>query len=238
MFEAVYTSGTSLTGLQKQQEVISHNLAHVNSIGFRRNVPAFEHFVQDPDRLGSLEYGHGVSLSKPAIDFSQGQIKQTGRSLDVSISGDGFFVLQGPNGNVLTRNGVFFRSPQGTLINSEGTPVLGENGPIAIDPNIGENEIKIDRSGQILAHGESVAKLQIKTVENKSLLARSGEFSFALGDSQMIDSDATVLQNSREQANVSAVSELVNLIAASRHYEAATRSIRAVSEALEQSINS
>lgn len=238
MFEAIYSSGTALYGLQQQHEIIAENLAHTNSVGFRRNISTFEHFVQDPDRLQDLKYGHGVELTQSEFDFTQGQMNRTGRPLDVALNGDGFLVLEGPNGNVVTRNGVLFRSPEGNLINTEGFPVLGQDGPINIPQNITEGQILIGETGEVYANGNSVGSLLIQDIPDKSKMTRAGEFSFEYGDQEPVAGTARVIQFSRESANTSAVTELVSLISASRHYEAASRSIQTISEALRKSTNS
>ncbi|MGB1930308.1 MAG: flagellar hook-basal body complex protein, partial [Mariniblastus sp.] len=110
MFNGIYSGATALENYSRQQEVVSSNLAHLNTPGYRRQFLTFEEHVGEVD--GVLGSYPGSGIRSVSTDFEAGPKKLTERTLDVSIAGDGFFVYQGAEAELYSRNGVLFRSPE------------------------------------------------------------------------------------------------------------------------------
>ena len=135
MISGLYSAASGLLAAEMNQDIVARNLAHVNVPGFRRALLPFETLETE---LAAISNGEdinalvGTYAQSIAIDFSPGTVESTGRSLDVAIMGDGFFVIEGENGPLYTRNGVFDINEQGELVNRSGMPVLGNGGPLVI----------------------------------------------------------------------------------------------------------
>jgi flagellar basal body rod protein FlgG len=220
------------------QDVIAHNLAHVNVPGFRRSVVSFSSFetalqnaLQDSDRLGTR-------IDTVETDFSPGKIETTGRALDVALMGDGFFVLEGPDGLLYTRNGVLAVSADGRLVNAEGIPVRGTSGPLVLPPGTTESQIAITTDGTVVANHQPVGQLNLVRFADAQQLVAAGTTSFrAPAGAAPLPYEGAVVQGGRESSNVVAVEELVRMIAGLRYFEASQRALRTISEAVQQTTN-
>lgn len=121
---------TGITGLQAQGEslaIYGDNIANANTVGFKTSRPEFQDVVAKSLKglLGGNQIGRGTKLAAVNPIFSQGSIVQTESATDLSISGDGFFALEGSDGQSFTRNGAFHFDKEGRLINADGYRVLG-----------------------------------------------------------------------------------------------------------------
>ncbi len=121
---------TGVTGLQGQGEALAiygDNIANANTVGFKVSRPEFQDVIAKSLKglLGGNQIGRGVRLSNVNPIFSQGSIVQTESSTDLSVTGDGFFMLKGIDGISFTRNGSFHFDKDGKLINSDGFLVQG-----------------------------------------------------------------------------------------------------------------
>lgn len=171
-------------------------------------------------------------------DFQNGRLHPTGRSLDASLIGDGFFSFQSPEGVVYSRGGRFFRDAEsGTLINGEGLAVLGENGTIEVPEDVGDRQITIAEDGTISAAGEEIGKLAIaKFTNNQSLIPLSQSVFSAGPQSVAEDSTAVVTQFNQEFSNANPVSEMIAMVVGMRQYEAVQKASTTLSESLREHI--
>jgi flagellar hook protein FlgE len=118
-----YTSLTGLNSATAQLAVTANNIANVGTSGFKRSRADFgDIFSTSPLQKSSSNIGQGVSLKQVSQEFSQGNISTSGNSLDLAITGDGFFPLKSPDGlqNIYTRNGAFMLNDQNNVVNSTG----------------------------------------------------------------------------------------------------------------------
>eukprot|EP01047_Picozoa_sp_COSAG01_P097685 COSAG01_NODE_27969_length_672_cov_1.481675_1_plen_195_part_01 len=179
MINGIYSGATALQNYSRQQEVVSSNLAHLNTPGYRRQFLTFEENVAEVD--GVVGSYPGSSIRAVSTDFEAGPKKLTDRKLDVSLAGDGFFVYQGAEAELYSRNGVLFRNPQGQLVNGDGLPVLGQgNQPIVIPPDVSDFDLNIEPSGTISAGGTIaeggivIGQLNVVQFDNNQLLNTGG----------------------------------------------------------------
>ncbi len=235
MIRGLYSGASALDIFSKQQELIASNLAHLNTPGHRRAVFSFK---QQSDATGNQPGARpGAAIDRTSKDFTPGRHENTERPLDVAISGDGFFVFQGEQGLVYSRSGVLFRDPQDQLVNGDGLPILSDGSPVTIPRGVSERQIVIDASGNISAGENSLGKLSVvKFDDNQKLLSETGTY-FQAGDAISSPAeDVTIMQGARELSNASPVSELISLIVGSRHFEAAQRAMRTMSETMQESL--
>lgn len=235
MIRGLYSAATALDAGSQNQEVIAHNLAHANVPGYRRRGLAFETFDRALAQASPkfADAGLGTRVADAYSGFEPGTIAFTGDPFDLAIEGDGFFVLQGPNGPLYTRNGTFTLNAQGGLQSRDGRPVLGTGGPITVPTTTAAINVLPD--GTIQANGASVGRLQLARFPNPSVLVPVGTTLFESPDAVPTEAGAgTVRQGYREGSNVQVVNELVTMIMTMRHHEAAQRALRAISEAVQQ----
>ncbi len=234
MFRGLYSGASVLDNLSRQHQITASNLAHLNSAGHRRALfSVAERSVADVP--GSNMPGPALS---PGIDFkTSGRLEMTQRPLDLSIQGEGFFKFQGEQESIYSRNGVLFRNPEGQLQNADGLPLLGENGPLVVPPDIPDAQIAIGSDGTINVAGDSIGKVEIVKFNDNRLLASDSQISFKIGNAVAVEADeSSIVQGSRELSNAQPVTELINLIISSRHFENAQRAIKTISETIQQSV--
>ena len=234
--------GTSLDALTQEYETITHNLANVKTAGFKRRINAFSKTLQEQmtGLLGQMTgtdpetYSPGSIELNSSLDFSQGNITETGRQLDFALSGKGFFVIETPNGPLYTRNGIFQTDQNGQIIESQGRAIAGEGGPITIPVGAGISQVSVSNDGSISASGITVGKFQLVDFgANEAKLVPTGDSCYRMPDQNIqpvAAENTTVKQGSQEVSNVKMVEELVDMIMVSRLYEANMKFIAARKE--------
>ncbi len=218
------------------QAAHANNLANASTTGFRSDYTQSraqgvwgEHF---PTRAFAM-------TERPASDFRQGPLIETGRMLDVTIDGDGFFAVMGPDGKeAYTRAGDLSVAPDGRLLNGQGLQLMGDGGPVVI-PEF--EKIEVSRAGivSIQPMGEVPAAeaepVQLKLVRpNVKDLEKGEDGLFRFRDPNApvapLDPNVSLVNGFIEGSNVNAVSELTSLIALNRQYEMQVKLMKRVDE--------
>ena len=232
MINGLYSGASAMDIFSRQQELIASNLAHLNTPGHRRSLFSFQEKTNT-----SGDTVPGTNVDKTATDFSQGRLEPSGRPLDIALQGDGFFVYQGENAKVYSRSGVLFRDSGGRLVNGDGLPILSDNAPIVIPPDVSDRAIMIDKTGTIFADGNQVGKLELTKFNDNQLLGSDSRTYFLAEDAiGSPATDVTVEQGMRELSNAHPVTEMISLIVGSRNFEAAQRVMRTISETIQENV--
>jgi flagellar basal-body rod protein FlgF len=213
--------------LERQLDVISNNIANVNTNGFKADKSLFEEYLgsgahednfKGTDRRVSYVQDRGTFR-----DFSEGAMEQTNNPLDVAISGDAFFTVQSAGGERYTRDGNMQLSPTGQLVTAKGDPVLGTGGPIVFQPT--DHDITISADGTITvqegtARTDSIrGKLRLVSFADAQTLLKQGGNLFAAGSSApQQDLKSTVQQGFVEKSNVNSVAEMSRMMEVMRTY--------------------
>ncbi|HEX5215037.1 MAG TPA: flagellar basal-body rod protein FlgG [Vicinamibacterales bacterium] len=256
MIRALYTAASGMTAQQANIDNVAHNLANVNTSGFKKARVEFEDLVYDKAKTAGsptsasaetpvgLETGLGVRAVATSRDFARGNLKATSGPLDLAIEGDGFFQVQTPSGEVgYTRAGAFHLSSDGSIVTAEGYQ-LEPN--ISVPPNA--TNLTISKQGIVSATiagqtgAQEIGTIELATFQNPAGLSAMGGNLFmattASGEPQVgapgEDGRGTVAQGFTEDSNVSVVEEMVNMILGQRAYEANSRVIKAADEMLSQ----
>lgn len=256
MLSGLYNAAQGMAIAEKRHQVTAQNLAHVNMPGYRRRVFQQTEFGQLVDATKAAQtqaaadaaVGNQTATTNPSVaqpqlfsvvsDFSNGSMESTGRPLDLAIEGDGFFVVEGPQGPLYTRNGSFHVDTQGRIVTIDNLPLQGTAGSLTLPANATSESIMVSRDGQILAGDTSVGQLKIATALNPRNLVEKGETLYAGTPAAGIqDAEVRVSQGFLESANATAVTELVNLIVASRQYEAAQKAMTAIDTAIRNRVD-
>jgi flagellar basal body rod protein FlgG len=233
MTEAATQVSSSVDALTRELEIITHNLANAGTVGFKRRCNAFSKAL-DSQQADAETYSPGEIDLNSTIDFSQGTLIQTERTLDFGIIGKGFFVVETSDGPLYTRNGSFQTNQNGQIVDSMGRPVAGEAGPITVPVTVGLSELQVSADGQISAGEIKIGKIKIVDFQdNESKLVPAGGNCFVMPDKDVQPApaeNAIIKQGCQETSNVKIVDELVDMIMVTRLYEANMRYVSAQRE--------
>jgi flagellar basal body rod protein FlgG len=262
MIRGLYAAGSGLDAILSNQDAITENMAHANVPGYRRLGSVTETFepvlaqataattgvaaVQQSPR-GSAPPpppvpGGGGELwgNRPSFvftDFTPGPLQQTNNPLDLAATDNAtWFVVDGPNGPVLTRNGQFALNDRNQLITRSGLLVRSTAGPITIPADA--TNINFGPEGLVTAQVQgqpiNLGTLLLASVPNPTSMIRVGDtlFQGPVPSGPGLPGTVHIQQGYLEQPNQDIVHDMVDMINGLRHYEAAERSLRSLSDAL------
>jgi flagellar basal-body rod protein FlgG len=254
--KALYIASTGMSAQERNVEIISNNIANMRTTGFKKQRVEFQDLLyQSYRRSGSqtsdqgtvvpvgIQVGSGVHTAATPRIMSQGSVVPTEAELDLAIRGEGFFMVQLPDGRTAySRDGSLQRDNSGQLVTADG---------YAVQPGItipdGANQVSISADGMVQAYlGTDAAPTQLGQIQlarfvNKTGLEPIGNNLFtetgSSGEAQLgvpnIDGMGDVMQGYLESANVNAVTEIADLIAAQRAYEMNARVVSGADEMLQ-----
>lgn len=231
MNQAAGQIDSGLHALMQQLDTVSHNIANANTVGFKRSMTSFSTELQKQmDQLGPDRPLNTATVeAKQVMDFSQGPLTHTNRSLDVGLDGKGYLVLETPDGPLYTRNGMLQVNLLGQLVDSAGRIVAGQNGPIVVPPNVSELDLHISETGAVRGGGVELGQLKLVDFgeqENRLRPANMGTFTAPADAKPNPAEELKVRQGYQEGANVKMVQELVNMMSLSRLYETGMNLLR------------
>lgn len=215
MDSAGYTTLTRMVGLNREMQSIANNIANVSTTGFRKEGLIFSEHIA---ALGRDE--ESLSMANANVkrtDVSQGPLTPTGGTFDLAIEGDGFFLVETPEGQFLTRNGAFTPNELGELTTHDGYRLLDNGGtPIFIPPNA--KTISIASDGTLSADGQPLAQIGLYLPEDPMRLSRSDGVRFQTDGGLIPQDDAVILQGYVENSNVNAITEIARMIEVQHAY--------------------
>jgi flagellar basal-body rod protein FlgG len=259
MLRAMYTAASGMEAQQLNIDTIAHNLANINTSGFKQRKAQFQDLLyQNMRQAGAantattdipvgLQVGLGTKPVATDIIFTQGDFSSTNNPLDLVIQGQGFFQIRQANGEMAyTRNGNFHLNRDGNIVTTEGD-VLDPQ--ITIPPDqigitIGaDGTVSVQQAGQ--SAPQQVGKIELALFQNPSGLQNVGKSLFlptqssgdAVTGTPGENGLGTLLEGFVEQSNVSVVEEMVNMIVSQRAYEANSKVIRTADEMFTQANN-
>lgn len=253
MVRGLFTAYTGMANEQKRLDIIANNLANAATVGYKEeNVTnqAFDNLLTIKIRDDSEMYNDrpigrmslGVKLGEAYTNHMQGSLRQTGSTYNMALEGKGFFAMAVTDraGNVdmkYTRNGSFTMTRDGHIVDTDGNRLMGESGEIIVP--IDAADVAVDASGAIYADGNYIDTVMIVDFEDYNYFLKAGDTMYeAVDGAQIIPSAANVLQGYTEQSNVNVVSEMVEMIAVTRAYEANQKVIQSIDKTLELAANS
>lgn len=242
MAYGLYISAEGAAAQSRRLEVISHNLANTETTGFKRQLAALqereaESIAQGYDFAGSgsiNDVGGGVQVHATHTDFTTGSLKNTGLASDAAIVGDGFFQVQVGDRQLLTKAGAFLVDSVGQVTTPGGHPVLSAGGtPITLAPGGGPWEISA--AGEVV-QGAARTPLAIVAPPDPHQLVHEGQNFFSTPAGVEATPVAPEQRNLRsgflEGSGVEPIREMMNLIFATRAYEANVRLMQHQDEAM------
>lgn len=260
MIKGLYTAATGMSAQQNNIDVISNNIANVNTTGFKKDRAEFQDLMYqslnytagatsaNSNNPTGIDIGSGVKLSNIQKEFSQGNLVNSGNDWDIAIQGHGFFQIENSitGETMYTRNGAFkVDGANKVLVNSQGFPLVGS-------PNVpaGTTNISISEDGIVsgilpgATDVQQLGRIELAVFTNTAGLRPMGNNLFS--ETAVSGAPTTGTPGSNgigtlqhgylENANVSLVTEMVNLITAQRAYEANSKSIQ-TTDAMLQTVN-
>jgi len=221
--DGIYAALSGAIGQERSLDVVANNVANANTTGFRGDRVAFSEALSQagldgpaPDALRFAE------VSAIVTDTTQGSLEQTGGTLDLALSGDGYFVVRGEQGDRYTRAGNFVADAEGVLRTHDGLAVMGRPEdpsrprPVEIHIPRDARDVLIASDGTVRADGVEVGRLRLVELTDAQ---KEGSTRFTAQNA--VDTEETqVSQGYLEDSNINAVAGLNELINATRSFEA------------------
>ncbi len=262
MMRALWTAGSGMKAQQFNVDIISNNLANVNTVGYKKQKAEFKdllyqtmeraYVLENAQKPTNLQVGHGTTVSSTSRSFEGGSIDRTDNPLDLAIDGEGFFTIKGQGEQTLyTRDGSFKIGVTADglkkLTTSDGYDVLDDNGmEIIFGPEVDMSKLVVSETGQmsyttkageIIDLGQTIGMVNFP---NKYALEAVGKNLFSMNSAtgepiqSNLDENAksTMTQFFLESSNVQVVDEMVKLIVAQRAYEVSSKAIQSADDML------
>jgi len=250
MIRGIYTSALGMITNMQRMDVVTQNMANVNTTGYKRDHVVSHAFsdvllarIDDPGLrmfravpMGQLN--PGVFVDDVFTVFTQGAFIQTDNTLDLALAGQGFFTLNLDGEEVFTRDGTFTLW-NGTLMTAEGATVQGQNGNITVP----DGNVVITEQGRIYVNDDYIDTLLIANFNRDGLhsLRKMQDNMFRISeytsDDQRISFTGTIQQGFLEASNVNIVQEMVEMITLSRAYETNARVFTLQDGTLQRAVN-
>jgi flagellar basal-body rod protein FlgF len=258
IMEGLYIAASGGTKQLKKLDILSNNIANINTQGFKKDMLVYEEKKPPFQSLSSsgfdMENLNPFQGSDPAVsyvqvtqsltNYEQGSLIKTDNPLNVAIEGQGFFVVNTPNGERYTRNGNFHLDGSGQLVDQKGNMIVTRDDEPILIP-FGTKHITINQDGSIFGGAEidqePLGQLKIVSFNNLHVLTKEGEGFYKNSDSsikEILVNDAKVLQGFTENSNSNAIHEMTQMIETVRLLEAYQKIIQSIDEADDQSVNS
>lgn len=261
MWRGLYTAAAGMVTESTRTDVIANNLANVNTNGYKRDraineefepmlirrindgkakddVTSFKQFSlgDNPHPIvGSL--GLGSCTPEIATDHAQGSFMTTGNPLDLAISGNGYFMVQTPEGVRYTRDGSFRRSAAGEIVTVNGQQVLNQQGRPIFLPEGGVS-ISVTATGEVFVDNEFIDQLGfVEFNDRRAVLKQGNSLYYAQEGALPQNATGSIEQGALERSNANVVNEMVELIHNHRIYEAGSKAVTTQDSMLDKSVN-
>jgi flagellar basal-body rod protein FlgF len=224
---------TAVSGMRAQMDaldLVSNNLANLNTTGFKEDKAFFTHLNRSLDDLVNNELNSSINsgiIASGVSNVLNGSLTLTNRDLDVALTGDGYLTVKMPQGTRYTRNGSLIVNSLSVLSTADGFPVLGASGqPIKLGPG----KLNINSIGEVFLNDTRVDRLKLVAFDSTVKLQKEGSSLLLPSDDKAKTKPATVTvqQGYLEQSNVNPVTAVVSMVGIMRQFEALQKSISLV----------
>lgn len=252
MLKALWSGTSGLYANQNKLDMISNNLANINTNGYKSSDVAFEDiFYNKMDRLGlpvtaadrqKLIEGSGVKADVAIKNFSQGDIQETGNDEDLAIEGNGFFKVTINGEAFYTRDGSFNIDSDGNFVHSSSGGILLQPDYSGLDSLKKPYRFKIEEDGTVNAYGQGssnpveVGKIEVVDFINKDDLIAAGNNLYKVNDANVsteVPANFKIKQGYVEKSNVDITKQLTDMMVTQRAYQFNSKSIQAADEMMQ-----
>jgi len=274
MIRGLYIGASGMIAQEARMDVVANNLANVDQTGFKKDLTLFKSFPDmlirriNDDGLGITPAGSydtmpivgklntGVEVNEVYTLFDQGSLQRTENNFDLALEGRGFMTVMTERGERFTRNGAFTLNQDGVVVNHNGYPLMGENGPIQVQ----QNNFMINERGEVIVNAALsldpqdvvgmannnweepvvIDRLKLADFENIRELKKEGDSLYReteYSGPPLPPGEIKVIQGFLEKSNVNIVREMVDMIEVQRSYEANQKSMITHDQTLGKLIN-
>lgn len=240
MSHSLYMAYSGLRSRALALEVLTNNLANLGTTGFKKQQVSYGNKPEGEVSFSEL----AKAINQPVVgvrtstDFSTGSLTPSGNPFDLALNGEGFFVVETPQGFRYTRNGHFTMDSKGKLVSGSGYPVLsdaskpGDPKHIVLPPGL----MEVASNGQISVDGIALSRLKLVAFENLDQLVRNGStlFEARKGIITRPPDRTEVVQGYLEESNLNAVSSIAEVVSLMRSFEMLNQAIRSLSNQVDQ----
>ena len=244
MIRGLYVAGTGMMVQRRLMENVTNNITNVETTGYKKNyliTHSFDEvmlerihdaeFVGLKPQVGNMTFG--ALVDQIYQDFSQGGFETTGRSTDMALAGDGFFVVSTPEGERYTRSGAFALTVDGYICDPNGNYLLGRNGRI----NVGNSNFGVSENGTVMSDGQYIDTIRTVSFADNNTLRSQGSNLYSSTAGAIEGSDAVIKQGFVENSNVAVSREMVDMITVFRAYETNQKILTMIDETLGKAVN-
>lgn len=274
MIRGLYIGASGMIAQDARMDVVANNLANVDQTGFKKDLTLFKSFPDmllrriNDDGLGITPAGSydnmpfvgklctGVEVNEVYTLFDQGSLQRTENNFDLALEGRGFFTVMTERGERYTRNGAFTLNQEGVIVNHNGYPLLGENGPIRVQ----QNNFMVNERGEVIVNAALsldprdvvsmagnnweepvvIDRLKLADFENIRELKKEGDSMYReteYSGPPLPPAELKIVQGFLEKSNVNVIREMVDMIEVQRSYEANQKSMITHDQTLGKLIN-
>ena len=227
-----YVTVSRQSGLMNEMQIIANNIANSATTGYRQEGLIFSEFVDSSQGRSSL------SMSRSQIhntSMAQGTLTQTNGSFDFAIEGEGFFMVETPSGQRLTRAGSFSPNPDGDLVTMDGYRVMDAGGSPVFVPGSAEN-VNVAADGTISADGQPLGQIGLFLPTDPLGMVRESGVMFRADAGAEPAENGKILQGFLEGSNVNPISQLARMIEVQRSYEMGQSFLEAEDERIRNAV--
>jgi flagellar basal-body rod protein FlgF len=226
MDSGFYSAFTALAARMQSLELVANNLANVNTVGYKAQKEFYRAFTAAVNSNSMTPVNLAINdfavIGGARIDLSPGSFDTTGNETDLAVDGPGFFSVQTKGGVLYTRNGNFSLNPQRQLVDQQGNPVVGEQGPIVLPTG----KLTVSGDGTVSVDGAIVDKVKLVDFAPGTMLVAQGNTDFtAPSGSEKPALLAQVRQGELEASNCDPITSAVALIDLQRNAELVQRAL-------------
>jgi flagellar basal-body rod protein FlgF len=216
MDNAIYTNITRQSGLLREMQVVANNIANMATTGFRAEGVIFAEHVRALD--GQADSLSMATASGRTISSRQGALDQTGSPFHIAIEGEGFFLVQTPQGEALTRAGNFLRAGAGELVTPDGHVLLdGGGAPVFVPPDAAS--VSLAQDGTLSADGQPLTQIGLWRPIDPTEMSRQSGTLFTVASGVEPSEGAVLIQGAVEKSNVDPIAQIARMIEVQRAYE-------------------
>ncbi|TAE32100.1 MAG: flagellar basal-body rod protein FlgF [Alphaproteobacteria bacterium] len=226
MDNSIYIVLSRQSAAFRKMNTLAHNIANANTVGFQAQRMMFNDYLVDDGNHHKMAFTQDIATYH---DTRPGSLRVTENPLDLAISGDGYFMVQTANGRPMyTRGGSFQIDGSGTIVNTEGMPLLDDGGqPIQIDEET--RTIDVGEDGTMLVNGEQFSTIGMVEFQNRQTLVPIANGVYDAGDQlPQAPENSRMMQGTLEESNVQTVVEIVEMLQTTRTAESTSKFIEAL----------
>ncbi|WP_135079406.1 flagellar basal-body rod protein FlgF [Terasakiella sp. SH-1] len=224
--------------LKREMASVANNIANMNTHAYKRESMMFDDYLMR-SKGGDAIMGDKLMFVRDIAqyrDLSEGSFEDTGNPLDLAIHGEGYFVVETPEGNRYTRNGHFQLNNEGVVVTSDGHPVLTADGEkIETDPT--NSRIEVSRTGQIFTDAGELGQIGIVEFENPQFMDKTSNTLFSSKEAGAQIEMPHVMQGKLELSNVQPIIEMTRMIDVHRSYERAKSLVTKEDERMKKALS-